>query len=203
MKTSRSWTLFDLAAAPATPLEDTAGISCRPLVDNNDIGGSSLLGLKYEPGSGDHRRHAVGQVTLVIEGELWIDGCRCGPGAGCFSPGNRHYAIEAGPRGALAVEFRPAPIAYGRHDDDAVPVVKPPTAPQPTYGWETMQGAGPVSGAEDFTTFDIHVMPERKVDADISIQALVNHVEEDGQSLLSVRPTRSCQRTATTSTRSS
>ncbi|HKE74460.1 MAG TPA: cupin domain-containing protein [Acidimicrobiales bacterium] len=189
MATSASWTLFDMAEAPPAPIVGHAGLDGRALVDNTDPGGSSLLALRYEPGAGDaHRRHGVGQVTLVVEGELRIDGRPCGPGAGCYAPAGRTYAVEAGPEGAVAVEFRPAPIVYGTGAEDVAEMpVKPPTDADPAYAWDVMQSSGPVTSVHDFSYFDIHTMPEREVSAEMWIQALVNHAEDEGHSMLMVR----------------
>jgi len=186
--TSARWTLFDIGQAPPAPIDGHPGLTGHVLVGNTDPGGSSSVAIRYEPGAGDDaRRHAVGQVVLVLEGELTIDGRPCGPGAGCFAPAGRTYAMKAGPDGALAVEFRPAPIVYGlRVDDDAVMPVKPPTPPEPAYSWEIMQSAGPITSVSDFSYFDIHRMPEHEVAPTLSIQALVNHAEDDGQSMLMV-----------------
>src|SRR5215213_2450300 len=97
MTTSRSWTLFDMSDVPAAPLLGHPGLMAQPLVPNRDPAGSTLLGLRYEPGAGDNRRwHAVGQVVLVLDGELRVDGRPCGRGAGWFAPGGRTYAVEAG-----------------------------------------------------------------------------------------------------------
>jgi hypothetical protein len=159
------------------------------LVDNTDPGGSTLLAIRYEPGAGDTARcHAVGQVILVLDGELRINGRPCGAGAGCFAPGGRTYSVIAGPDGAVAVEFRPAPIVYGSDDaDDAEMPVKPPTPADPAYSWDIMQTAGPITSLKDFSYFDIRAMPEKEVSSEMSIQALVNHAEDEGQSMLMVR----------------
>jgi quercetin dioxygenase-like cupin family protein len=56
---------------------------------------------------------------------------------------------------------------------------------------DVMQGAGPQTSVAKTSFFDMHEMPERALGADAStsmtIQALVNHAEDDGVSLLSVR----------------
>jgi quercetin dioxygenase-like cupin family protein len=189
MTTSASWTLFDIAATPSRPIAGHPGLTAQALVDNTDPGGSTLLGIRYEPGAGDDdRSHAVGQVVLVLEGELRVDGTSCGPGAGCFAPAGRTYSVEAGPNGAMAVEFRPGPIVYGTSaDDQASMPVKAPTPPNPAFHWDVMEGAGPVTSVKDFSFFDINTMPERQVSPDMTIQALVNHAEDEGHSMLMVR----------------
>ena len=188
MATSTSWTLFDPAAVPEVPIPGHDGLFGQALVDNTDEGGSSLLGVRYAPGAGDdQRRHAVGQVVLVLEGDLTIGGRTCGPAAGCFAPANRTYSIRAGAAGARAVEFRPAPIVYLRGDEDHASMrVKPPTPPSPTRAWDTMQSAGPMTSVNELSYFDVHEMPEKQVAPDMWIQALVNHAEDDGQSMLMV-----------------
>ncbi|MBV9659667.1 MAG: hypothetical protein JO337_00765 [Acidimicrobiales bacterium] len=172
------------------PVPDHPGISRQLLVDNIDPGGSTLLGVRYEAGSADRtREHSVGQVILVIEGELNIDGKVCGPGAGCYAPSETPYSIEAVTE-ATAVEFRPAPIVYGTGlPDSAKAKAWSPTPPAASgaVGWDLMQGAGPVTSVKDFSYFDIYSMPESQIAPDMSIQALVNHAEDDGQSMLMVR----------------
>jgi hypothetical protein len=63
--------------------------------------------------------------------------------------------------------------------------VKPRTTPRERYEWtwELMQSAGPQTAVNDFSYFDIRKMPERQLGA-VAIQALVNHVEDAGQSML-------------------
>ena len=188
MTTSSSWTLFEIDGVPATPVAGRPGLTGRALVDNSDPGGSTLLAVQYEPGAGDDaRRHAVGQVILVIDGELTINGHRCGPGAGCYAPPGLSYSILAGPDGATAVEFRPAPIVYTTGvDDEASAPVKPPTSPDPAYAWDIMQSAGPMTSCYELSYFDIETMPEARVSDEMTIQALVNHREPEGQSMLMV-----------------
>jgi hypothetical protein len=188
--TSASWTLFDSSDVALESVPDHPGISRQLLVDNADPGGSTLLGVHYEPGSADlARMHAVGQVVLVLAGELNINGKACGPGAGCFAPARTRYSIEAVTE-AEAVEFRPAPIVYGTGmQDTATSKAWTPTQPSAAgaQGWELMQSAGPITSVKEFSYFDIYTMPELQVAPDMSIQALVNHAEDDGQSMLMVR----------------
>jgi hypothetical protein len=188
MATSTTWTLFDPATVPEQPIPGHEGLFGRALVDNTDEGGSSLLGVRYEPGAGDDdRRHAVGQVVLVLDGDLAIDGRPCGPGAGAFVPAGRSSSLRAGSSGATAVEFRPAPIVYLSGDDDAATMhVKPPTPEDPRYAWDVMQSAGPVTSVHELSYFDVHSMPEKVLSPVMSIQALVNHAEDNGQSMLTV-----------------
>jgi len=175
----------------ATAVPGHAGLFGQSVVDNTDEGGASLLAVRYEPGAGDDARcHAVGQVVLVMDGELTIDGQPCRAGAGGFMPADHTYAVRAGSQGATAVEFRPAPIVYGSGlDDTATMHVKPPTEPRADFlvQWETMGSAGPVTSVHDFSYFDITTMPELEVSPEMWIQALVNHVEDEGHSMLMVR----------------
>jgi quercetin dioxygenase-like cupin family protein len=190
MATSASWTLFDMAEVPTIPIRDREGLTGQALVDNTDPEGSTLLAIHYEAGAGDNSRcNSVGQVHLVISGEVRINGRRCGRGAGCFVPAAEPYAIEASADGAVVVEFRPAPIFYGSDadDDDATVTPKAPTAPDPAYAWDVMQSAGPVTSTDALSYFDIFHMPESPVSTDLWIQALVNHAEDNGQSILMVR----------------
>lgn len=189
MSTSRSWTLFDAPCGAGDPIPGRPGMFGQALVDNTDEGGCSLLHLRYEPGAGDDERcHSVGQVVLVLDGELAIEGRRCGPGAGCFAPAGHTYAIRAGANGATAVEFRPAPITYlaGLPDTNVVAASKPPTPDKVEYAWDIMQSAGPVTSVKELSYFDVHSMPKKDVVPTMSIQALVNHAEDEGQSMLAV-----------------
>jgi quercetin dioxygenase-like cupin family protein len=181
-----SWTLFDPSEVSEQPIARHPGVFGKPLVDNTD--GSSLLSVRYEPGAGDdERRHAVGQTVLVLEGELSIDGQSCGPGAGAALPADVTYSLRAGDSGAVAVEFRPAPIAYGRVDvDTAEADVKPITASLPSYAWATMTSAGPVTSKAELSYFDLYRWPEKQLGPTMSIQALVNQIEDDGHSMLMV-----------------
>jgi hypothetical protein len=96
--------------------------------------------------------------------------------------------VRAGDVGATAVEFRPAPIVYATGaPDTATASVKPPTAPDPAHAWSTMQSAGPMTSCHEFSFFDIYAMPEATVSEEMTIQALVNHAEPEGQSMLMVR----------------
>jgi quercetin dioxygenase-like cupin family protein len=64
------------------------------------------------------------------------------------------------------------------------------TAPEPR-NHEVMQSAGPQTSMDKTTFYDMHEMPELVLGPDpatsLSIQALINHAEDGGWSMLSVR----------------
>jgi quercetin dioxygenase-like cupin family protein len=57
--------------------------------------------IEYAPEHCDPvHRHAQGEVFIVSEGELWLDGKRSGPGSILCIPRDTDYAVRSGPRGA-------------------------------------------------------------------------------------------------------
>jgi quercetin dioxygenase-like cupin family protein len=57
--------------------------------------------IEYAPGhSGPVHRHDEGEVFIVTEGELWLDGARNGPGSILCIPRDTDYAVRSGDQGA-------------------------------------------------------------------------------------------------------
>jgi len=57
--------------------------------------------IEYSPEHGDPvHRHDEGEVFIITEGELWLDGIRWGPGSVVCIPREVDYAVRSGPEGA-------------------------------------------------------------------------------------------------------
>jgi quercetin dioxygenase-like cupin family protein len=57
--------------------------------------------IEYAPGHSDPvHRHDEGEVFIVTEGELWLDGARSGPGSVLCIPRDTDYAVRSGAQGA-------------------------------------------------------------------------------------------------------
>jgi quercetin dioxygenase-like cupin family protein len=77
-----------------------APIRVKPLTVGTD-GPPSAQYLEYAPGHTDPvHRHDTGEVMVVVEGELWLDGTASGPGSLLYVGRDTDYALRAGPDGA-------------------------------------------------------------------------------------------------------
>lgn len=57
--------------------------------------------IEYPPDHVDPRhRHDEGEVFVVTDGELWLDGVRYGPGSILCIPRDVDYSVRSGPHGA-------------------------------------------------------------------------------------------------------
>jgi quercetin dioxygenase-like cupin family protein len=57
--------------------------------------------VEYAPSHSDPvHRHDEGEVFLVTEGELWVNGARNGPGSIICIPRHTEYAVRSGADGA-------------------------------------------------------------------------------------------------------
>ena len=56
--------------------------------------------VEYAPGHADPvHRHRTGEVLVVTDGELWLDGVRNGPGSIVFIPSDFDYSVSSGKEG--------------------------------------------------------------------------------------------------------
>lgn len=56
--------------------------------------------VEYAPGHADPMHsHRTGEVLVVTEGELWLDGIRNGPGSIVFIPRDHEYSVRGGDDG--------------------------------------------------------------------------------------------------------
>jgi len=61
----------------------------------------SMTYIEYAPGCTDPvHKHDTGEVFVVIEGEIWLDDARNGPGSVVYIAPDTDYAVRAGDEGA-------------------------------------------------------------------------------------------------------
>jgi len=61
----------------------------------------SMTYIEYAPGCTDPvHKHDTGEVFVVIEGEIWLDEARNGPGSVVYIAPDTDYAVRAGAEGA-------------------------------------------------------------------------------------------------------
>jgi hypothetical protein len=90
----RPWVDYDGGPKMAT------GIRVKPLTKDVDTC-ARIAFIEYPPGYKDGiHRHEEGEVFLVSEGELALDGRFYGPGSILCIPRDKDYALHAGPDGA-------------------------------------------------------------------------------------------------------
>jgi quercetin dioxygenase-like cupin family protein len=76
------------------------GIRVKPLTVGVDTS-TRVQYVEYPPDRSDPvHRHDEGEVFVVIEGELWLDGARYGSGSILCIPRDVDYAVRSGPNGA-------------------------------------------------------------------------------------------------------
>jgi quercetin dioxygenase-like cupin family protein len=57
--------------------------------------------IEYAPDHSDPvHRHPEGEVFIVTDGELWVEGVRSGPGSVLCIPRDTDYAVRSGSQGA-------------------------------------------------------------------------------------------------------
>ncbi len=79
--------------------QDT-GIRYKALTSGRD-GVPGVGYIEYPPGYCDSvHSHNVGELILIVAGELSADGTPKGPGGVIYVPPNTDYAFKAGPEGA-------------------------------------------------------------------------------------------------------
>jgi quercetin dioxygenase-like cupin family protein len=56
--------------------------------------------VEYAPGHADPvHSHTTGEVLVVTDGELWLDGARSSPGSIVFIPRDTEYSVRGGDEG--------------------------------------------------------------------------------------------------------
>ena len=76
------------------------GIRVKPLTGAVDTS-TRVQYVEYPPEHSDSmHRHDEGEVFVVMEGELWLDDARYGPGSILCIPRDADYAVKSGPDGA-------------------------------------------------------------------------------------------------------
>jgi hypothetical protein len=76
------------------------GIRVKPLTADVDTC-TRVQYIEYPPDHADSvHRHDEGEVFLVTDGELWLDGTGYGAGSILCIPRDADYAVRSGPRGA-------------------------------------------------------------------------------------------------------
>jgi quercetin dioxygenase-like cupin family protein len=119
-KPSRT-SFFDVHGLPETPVvppgtempPEGVMISIQALVNPDEPGAPSLLGVRYAPNAFvDRHKHNVAQIVVVLEGELRQGNRTFGPGQGYYTPAGAPYAVQVGPQGVKLVEFRPGWLQF-------------------------------------------------------------------------------------------
>ena len=91
------WSTYDGADAADAGM---AAIRYKALSYGNR-GVPSMTYIEYAPGCTDPvHRHDTGEVFVVIEGEIWLDDARNGPGSVVYIAPDTDYAVRAGDEGA-------------------------------------------------------------------------------------------------------
>jgi len=85
---------------PWIEYDQIPGIRVKPLTGTVDTS-TRVQYVEYPPEHSDSmHRHDEGEVFVVMEGELWLDDARYGPGSILCIPRDADYAVRSGPDGA-------------------------------------------------------------------------------------------------------
>jgi mannose-6-phosphate isomerase-like protein (cupin superfamily) len=90
------WSSYEGADAAAAGM---AAIRYKALMYGRDV--PSVTYIEYAPGCTDPvHQHDTGEVFVVVEGEIWLDDARNGPGSVVYIAPDTDYAVRAGDQGA-------------------------------------------------------------------------------------------------------